>query len=118
MFDHVVEALQRALDADDLVIDRVWLPWRRQTGPNASRYQEQYPGLILFRRAQGDQVKENKKDKKELLALLLVGETPKAGLHKAAFLKAVEIIRDCTGRKEEGNLIRVIGPYFSGRRSL
>jgi hypothetical protein len=115
-FDQVLEALQAALDEARFVIDRAWLPWRLPAGGNApprTRWQDRYPGLVLFRsvpeaKAEGDSCR------KDLLALLLVGETPTAGIHKTAFAKAVQILRKCPADKVEGNRVRVIGPFFSG----
>jgi hypothetical protein len=113
MFDQVVEAMQRALDVDDLVIDRAWLPWQRERVPGkpASRLQDEHPGLILFRSTP----RTDGAGRNNLFALLLVGETPTAGVAKTAFTNAVRLIRDCPAAvKEEGNRLRVIAPYFSG----
>ncbi len=119
MFDQVLEALQRALDADDFVIDRAWLPWQPPAGPASApavpspRWHELYPGLVLFRcmnKARCGACEGHA----HLLAVLLVGETPTGGIHKTAFDTAVRIIRKCPAHKEEGNRVRVIGPFFSG----
>jgi hypothetical protein len=111
-FDQVVEALQRALEADDYVIDRAWIPWRRaQSGQKVtSRLHERHPGLVLFRT---DKPQEGD-SRQRLLALLLVGESPTAGIHKIAFHNAVRLIHSCPGFTVEGPRIRVLGPYFSG----
>jgi hypothetical protein len=118
MFDQVVESLQRAIEADNYVIDHKWLPWEKPAAPGRqvdSLDRQTHPGLILFREdlSPGEDPRKPKRGL-SLLALLLVGETPTAGIHKHAFLNAVRVIRDCPGHKEEGNLVRVIGPYFSG----
>lgn len=111
-FDQVIEALQRALEADDYVIDRAWIPWRRaQPGQKvSSRLHERHPGLVLFR-TDTPQVGDSRQ---RLLALLLVGESPTAGIHKIAFRNAVRLIHSCPGFRVEKSRLRVLGPYFSG----
>jgi hypothetical protein len=49
-----------------------------------------------------------------MLALLLVGETPTAGINKSAFHNAVTVIQGYEKRTGEEDRIRVVGPYFSG----
>ena len=115
MFDQLIEALQRALSVDDFIIDRAWLPWQAPTGTAPprlpARMHEKHPGMILFRSTRRGEGGEPK----QLLALLLVGETPTAGLHKGAFQNAIRFIHRCPwASKEEGNRVRVIGPFFSG----
>ncbi len=116
IFDQTLEALQRAIEADDYVIDRAWLPWRTN-GPHQtanSNLGDQHPGLVLFRDDHSlDQIQCGC-GKKRMLVLLLVGETPTAGISKTAFCQAVNIIYTCPGDKKEGNRIRVLGPNFSG----
>jgi hypothetical protein len=144
VFDQVVEAMQRALETEDFVIDRSWLPWRRPApgtvGGRPSRLQERHPGLLLFRRSprpkpalgagivglaasplgQGPVlaafalIPGSANGKVELLALLLVGETPTAGIHKVAFANAVRVLRCCQDEGQKGEPIRVLGPSFSG----
>ena len=115
-FDQLIEALQRALAADNLVIDQAWLPWRRANGlgKSATSLQEKHPGVILFRTAPDQTAANARPQKQRLLALLLVGETATTGVNQTAFRNAVRIIRNCQAHKEEGNRARVIGPYFSG----
>ncbi len=117
-FDQVVEAVQRAVEADDYVIDRAWLPWRRAASgrPADPRLHERHPGLVLFR-DDNPPTKASQRGgrlQRRLLALLLVGETATAGINRFAFRNAVRVIHSCPGHKEEGNRIRVLGPHFSG----
>jgi hypothetical protein len=117
LFDQTLAAIQRGLEMDKYVIDQAWLPWKplgadtEKSKPDP-RLQENLPGLVLFRRGHGDG-----EDKRSLLAVLLVGETPTSGIHKTAFLHAAKIIRSCPVEaipEVERERIRVIGPYFSG----
>ena len=117
LFDQTMAAIQRALEMEEYVIDRAWLPWKPsgaeagKSGPDP-RLQDKHPGLILFRRGHiGGEAKRS------VLAMLLVGETPTSGIHKGAFQNAVRIIRNCPAEampETERERIRVVGPYFSG----
>jgi hypothetical protein len=116
-FDQTIEVLQRAIEADDYVIDRAWIPWRTDGPPQrtGSNLGDKHPGLVLFRDDHSREERERYTNgKKRLLVLLLVGETPTAGISKSAFFQAINIIHSCTGDKKEGNRIRVVGPNFSG----
>jgi len=118
LFDQMVEALQRALEVDNYIIDRAWLPWQPgsvKKKQSEKRPQERLPGLILFRHSPPRSDGKDHTCEKRLLALLLVGETVTAGIHKAAFANAVNIICCCPAdNKEGGNQLRVVGPFFSG----
>lgn len=117
-FDQVMEALQRAMEAGGYVLDRAWLPWRREGAntPADLPLHKRHPGLVLFRddRPPPKDASEECSSSRRLLALLLVGETPTAGIHKIAFRNAVRLIHCCPGQKHEGNRIRVLGPHYSG----
>ena len=85
--------------------DSSWLPWedrrvaeKERTESEGSR--ETTPGVILFRSADSTD---------ERGALLLVGETPTAGVHRTSFETALEI----AARLDRGT-VQVIGPTFSG----
>jgi hypothetical protein len=99
LFDRNLDAIQRAIEAPGYVLDRHWLPWKKQQNPQAQgltappqpsrililtspdqvrtlppRMHPDYtrkPGVILFRQIKGDRGK--------LLVLFLVGETPTRG---------------------------------------
>src|SRR5262249_48704146 len=62
------------------------------------------PGVMLFRQTHGGGGK--------LLLLFLVGETPTSGIHKAAFLNALDQIQRLL--RDVPLKIRVLGPTFSG----
>ena len=90
-FDRWVESLQRAAEASGYVFERQWIPWRSKQ----AEYND--PGLLQFR--SGDQ----------RLAILLVGESPVAGISPQQFTRALTLATQ-PGRAFVG----VIGPCFSG----
>ena len=135
-FDDTLESIQRAAEAVGFLPDRFNLPWQ-PPGPGANaasipvqtslgeqeprpagvtRNPEREPGLILFRQD----------SEKSLLVLFLIGETPTAGIHKGAFLRAAR--QFCHLRTEfpltpvggpNGEPLKVMGPTYSGSaRSL
>lgn len=103
LFDRHVGAIQRAMGAADYVLDRFELPWlqkheqqgqesREETSITISgasdsqelrhlRLHEREPGVLLFR---------HNKEYGKLQVVFLVGETPTAGIHKAAFKDALK----------------------------
>src|SRR5271155_1077440 len=123
-FDRSAEALQQAAQMSNYVFDRAIMPWdrtphtdasdlkARQEARAAQAQRESYPGLMLFRAsvepktasAQADDSKQalsaNSPSTKSPtppqgpLFVLIVGETPTAGVNKAQFRHALEIIRD------------------------
>jgi hypothetical protein len=111
-FDLVLEALQRAVEARQYLLDNWYLPWKllgketRKTSDKdstAQRPQEWLPGTLLFRHA---------KDRK-LLAVFLVGETPTAGIQRLALTTTLDFLRT-SGVSKDGEDIRILGPTFSG----
>jgi hypothetical protein len=135
-FDDVLESIERALAKAEFLPDRFDLPWR-PPGPDStaasapvetglglgethsgaqSSNPESEPGAILFRKGDG----------KSLLVVFLIGETPTAGIHKAAFIRAARQICDLRAEfppgKKGGSVqgpLKVMGPTYSGSaRSL
>jgi hypothetical protein len=120
-FDLAMSALQRGLaDAAHYRLDRLWLPWVEPDAVEEKRFRET-AGMMLFRRAEKGQPGKGE-PRRHLLAVLLVGETPKLGIHKQAFLRAVDFILDLQ-REVEGLQpaspplppeIEVLGPSYTG----
>jgi hypothetical protein len=105
-FDQSVEALQMAFARDSYLPDRFWLPWAEDSAARDHTYRTA-PGLLLFRRGS------------ELLSVLLVGETPKQGVHQQALREAFSLIAALQGSARSGEPLRILGPSFSGSaRSL
>jgi hypothetical protein len=119
LFDVSVQALRLGFE-QDLAQDGHffrsygWLPWNRRTdpkqSPSDSPCRKTTPGIKLFR---GSDVARPR-----VRALLLVGETPTAGIHGAALVRALEIaeIFDDSNSRPSGELA-VLGPTFSGSAS-
>jgi hypothetical protein len=112
-FDQMIEAIERALKrSGNYVLDRAWLPWEAdrqvvaKNGRIVGKLRKTLPGVLLFRYV-------GEPDK--LCAVFLVGENPTSGIHKRAFTKALDLIKDygLKGGKHAGRF-RIVGPYFSG----
>ncbi|MBI3408303.1 MAG: hypothetical protein HY040_08100 [Planctomycetes bacterium] len=109
-FDQVLEGIQRALERDDFVVDRSWLPWSAATKEEAAkRWHERHPGTVLFRRVTKNQI--------ELLAVLLVGEKATTGIQTEAFLNSVKLLKgyvEVLEVEKKETTLRILGPYSSG----
>lgn len=124
LFDRFLGSIQRAAEADKLVLDRFDLPWiegleKKETAKGAGEdpregatgaeevhdYRSE-PGLVLFR----DPANANGP---RLYVVFVVGETPTAGVHKDAFLSALHQIDELSG-KQTDSTIKILGPSFSG----
>ena len=131
-FDDSIESIQRAASAMKYLPDRFDLPWTPpapgesaasapvKTGlgdaepevGGVSRNPESEPGLIMFRDQTGT----------SLLVVFLIGETPTAGIHKAAFVRTVrqicglrsEFPSTADGHGLKPGPIKVLGPTYSG----
>jgi hypothetical protein len=109
-FDLEMGAVQQALANSQYQFDRHWLPWAEPEEAEKKTYR-QAAGVLLFRRdAVGPQ-------EAPLLGVFLVGESPKIGVHKAAFESAVDFIvrlhNASTGDTAPVD-IPVLGPVSSG----
>lgn len=144
MFDTMLEAIRRALEAEGYVLDRFKWPWaesesaetttatvlpgrwlgswrvtiERRDDPEKTVRPRQ-PGSILFRdvpenKPSADGCKPPPKEPR-LLLLLLVGETPTYGIDKDALWTALDIAKRLARYREEHRRAWcVIGPTFSG----
>src|SRR5260370_12608169 len=86
-FDSEREAIRRAYERTGYVTDRFWLPppgsvaaRRTQDPPVPTR--EVYPAVMLFRNVDPS--------RHDLRLLYVVGEVPTAGIHKHAFMNALQ----------------------------
>jgi hypothetical protein len=137
-FDRALDAIRRAIESAKYNFDRYWLPWDRSKtaapaispeGPKTAQMEARLlrdPGVILFRSSDWEKnTQENgseKKKRKRLLLLFLVGETATWGIHKAAFqnalqqIKQIEELPHLMGSKTEATEIkkplRILGPYY------
>ncbi|HVT58737.1 MAG TPA: hypothetical protein VHR45_10065 [Thermoanaerobaculia bacterium] len=104
-FDQALDGIQEGLAHNSYLLDRSWVPW---TGAAAEgQLYHRSPGLLLFRHRAATTGED------ELLGVLLVGETPKRGIHKDAFLAALRLI-DALRPGNRAAQIRVLGPSYSG----
>lgn len=147
-FDRSAEALQQAGQMKHYVFDRAILPWDRAQRSEASdlktrqedreeqEQRESYPGLMIFRSSeepantssQASDPKstpaatplspESSAPSKGPLFVLVVGETPTAGLNKVQFRNALQIIREIRGTpipaESAKQPLLILGPSFSG----
>jgi hypothetical protein len=86
-FDSRLDAIQRAAEADNFIIDRLDFPWPDPMKGTAAKGEagegsrsDREPGLILLR---------NRKERR-LLLLFIVGERPTTGIHKRALRSALD----------------------------
>src|SRR5262249_43041048 len=84
--------------------DRIWIPWNDEATVAGKGYRTA-PGLLLFRR-----LKE--RGGRQLFGVLLVGETPRTGIHKAAFSAALQLVADLSPASQSS--VRILGPSYSG----
>lgn len=131
LFDRNLDAIQRAIETAEYVLDRHWLPWERAKQPGLTPAQQQAaltstrhlmePGVMVFRRS----------DRLGLLLVFLVGETPTYGINKLAFQNALVQIEQLSelarGRSSKNSKfsksdacqfgiehVRILGPTFTG----
>lgn len=117
-FDRSLAAIQAATGAAGYSLSRFELPWKtpsdQQAHPGDAGLSQDAtfrPGVILFFNSSA---RPN-----QLLLVFLVGETPTAGIHKAAFYNALEQADDLCShtancrRRNNGPLL-ILGPTFSG----
>lgn len=117
-FDTTVESLTRALEATGFLLDRYLLPWTVVTDKRSadSACPVDQPGIALFQRSVEGPSGQSRRG---LLLLYLVGESPVAGIHKSAFLRAVDDMQRLRamlpdGKCESCGEVRIVGPAFSG----
>jgi hypothetical protein len=104
--DQALEAVQRGFAQSDYLLDRAWLPWAGEAGKREAAPQER-PGLLLFR---GPRTVDGAR---RLVLVFLVGETPKAGIQKAAFHDTLDLVADLQGAASDP-VVALLGPTYSG----
>jgi hypothetical protein len=122
LFDRNLSSIERAVEADNYVLDRFDLPWleelrERQAakdagkktaanendGGQSSHSFEQDPGLVLFRDPEPVASPNGGPPTAHALLLFLVGETPTSGIHKEAMLSALDQIDEfCSSQGSAG----------------
>jgi hypothetical protein len=112
-FDMQIETLHRALAVEGFVPDNFYLPWT-DGGTGRAHYE---PGVLLYRRLRAERSAGHRanvvKGAPDLLLVYLVGEIPTQGLHKQAFLAAINEM-EALSMLGTGVAVPVAGPTFSG----
>ncbi len=108
-FDQTLDAIQHGFAyenerGESYLPDRIWIPWNDKEAVRSKSYRTS-PGLLLFRRRREGQPPE-------LVGVFLVGETPKTGIHKAAFQESLRLIAKLSG--DCHHPVRILGPSYSG----
>jgi len=131
IFDRQIDAIQEAVQANNYLFARSWMPWDPKDHPEDTDFhirlqqesyqdsKEAYSGLMIFRPARRS--RDNlKTDEQYPLFVFLVGETPTQGINKGQFRMALraanEICKsadDCQTPNREKSLY-ILGPMFSG----
>jgi hypothetical protein len=126
--DQNLAAIQSGMTPEEYVFDRVKLiDWSRSVvgsvaTVSSSRLHEEQPGAMIFRRVHADAEDEagelgvaTERNNLSLRVVLLVPETPTAGVHQAALRNSLRFIRDWNACSGVGpRALRVLGPTFSG----
>jgi len=103
-FDQALDAIQGGFAESEYLLDRVWLPWDGDAAKRGTVHRSA-PGVLLFRKRQED-------GSRRLAVVLLVGETPKSGVHKEALYTALDLAADLEAAA--GDRVALLGPSFSG----
>jgi hypothetical protein len=114
LFDDEVGAIRMALERSGFVDDRFYDPWQRDLssaeGAHPQRWRE--PAALIFRRVETEDENGKKlaEDRKELLVLLMVGETPTAGIHRQALRKALDLANAIQAASCDASQAEPFGP--------
>jgi hypothetical protein len=118
LFDDLVSAIRTALENSDFVDDRFTDVWRPGLlGADGKALRREQPTTLLFRNAQ---VHPDASDEThELVAVLLVGESPAWGVHRKALGAALSFAQtmfaaEGPARPEDRRRLSVLGPTLSG----
>jgi len=113
--DQSLAALQSGMVEEKFLFDRVKLvDWSRSQAGAASvlassRLHERQPGAIIFRRVVDKNVQI------QVQVVLVVLETPTAGVHQVALRNSLRFLRAWDAcAKRNSRTLRVLGPSFSG----
>jgi len=134
-FDRTIDTIEEALQDDGYIFYRAIVPWDQEAHPQSDDYKvrlaaeqyqegkEEFPGIMIFSRSRdpggptggphgpGDATND-------LLAVILVGERPTAGINKEQFQTAIGQIKQLTPADDTRNIkLKILGPTFSGSLS-
>ena len=126
-FDNAISSIHQAFGDHGFVRDRQLLLWQyglkkdkdAKASDRSAPWRNQ-PSAILFRKTRPDPTDKKSSSTAidtDLVLVLLVGETPTAGVQRPAFINAVEFVvaNQLSAHSDAGQLdIPIIGPTFSG----
>jgi hypothetical protein len=130
LFDRQIDAIQEAVQLDDYLFARSYMPWDANEHPEDTDFRtrlaqedyradrESYPGLMIFREAEGP----SDFSSRHLLVVFIVGETPTGGINKSQYQWALNGIRAICGKDgckanrppSSKPSLFILGPTFSG----
>jgi len=119
-FDRGIDDIEDAMQDLKWTFDHSWLPWDKKVYPATDRYEdreqdsaeqrgrEQNPGVLMFR---GPDVEQPQSE----LVVLVVGDTPTAGVNPGQFKQAMKWWRSLAGTKTaDPKELAILGPTFTG----
>lgn len=122
-FDRQIESIERSFHAAGWEFATQWLPWmdpfngdekdigERRHQRWLERQQEELPGILVFRRVAEHNPGAISKFTKEVFFVLLVPETPTAGISGPAFFAAMRMADELVNGTSS---IGLLAPAFSG----
>ena len=122
MFDRMIEVIEQAAEDDKYSYDSSWFPWDETSKDSSSfadqllaeqalKLQQTQPGVVVFRRAVGEETTNN--PYQSGLVVFVVAEQPTGGIDREEFESALGWIEWLGGLSQKGTL-RILGPSFSG----
>jgi hypothetical protein len=127
-FDRAIESIENAAGSVGFRFQEAWIPWdtdlvrdepdifKRTEQDNERTHRERAPGALLFRSSKGCGTDTPECQYRDLI-VLLVPETPTAGIEPEVFTDAVKMVVCGTPSECKSNgdrPIPVLGPSFSG----
>jgi hypothetical protein len=118
--DNTIDGIWKGAGATDWQFSTQWLPWsdtidskegdptKRAEEREVIRQQEKQPGLLVFRRAQSEDL-----EPPEALLIFVVGETPTAGVNPDQF-QIARAYMETLGPYRRSDTVKIVGPTFSG----
>jgi len=125
--DDAIDGIWKGASASGWQFSTQWLPWNdtvdSKEGDPASRAkqreeireQEAQPGVLVFRRAERQEVAALEASRAPaVLLVFVVGETPTAGVNPAQFQIARAYMRALSSPGAAAETVRIVGPTLSG----
>ncbi len=127
LFDDMLSAVRIAIERVGYVDDRFFDPWRPDVvGDDQRPLRREQPTTLIFRSGEPHKVepraqdeRSSPTDERDLLVLLVVGESPAWGVHRGALTEALDFAATMLSEKEgerDGKraALPILGPTLSG----